>query len=145
MRIRSMGAAIAAVMLAAQPVAAAELVEAAATMPAQRGAFAGAQLRVPLGRTAEKPQAGLAFAGLERSRTTGAQRMSQGLALGVDTAGKLQLAAGGRQIDREAQRKMGVSTLGWVAIGVGAAVVVGVVGYGLWLNHALNDDDRCCE
>jgi hypothetical protein len=139
MKIYLMGAAIAAQALAVGPAAAAELVEAAATMPPQRGAFAGAQLRVPLGRTADKARAGLAIAGLERSRMTGAQRMSQGLALGVDTAGKLQLAAGGRTLDREEQRKMGVSTLGWVAIGVGAAVVVGVVGYGLWLNHELSE------
>ncbi len=44
-----------------------------------------------------------------------------------------------------AGRKPGLSTLGWVAIGIGAAVVASVVGYGLWLNHELNDDDRCCE
>jgi hypothetical protein len=61
------------------------------------------------------------------------------VALGFDTGGEVRLAIGGRTVDTgEMKRKAGVSTLGWVAIGVAATAVVGVVGYGLWLNHELS-------
>jgi hypothetical protein len=36
---------------------------------------------------------------------------------------------------------MGVSTLGWIAIGAGVAAV----GTAIWFYAAITDDDRCCE
>jgi hypothetical protein len=123
-----------------QPAAAAELAPAWDPAPAQRGAFAGARLRVPLGAGAQTPRAGLALAGVERSRTTGQSRMGAGVEAGFAPGRGLGLAIGGRPAGQlAARRKAGVSTLGWVAIGIGATAVVAVVGYGLWLNHELSE------
>jgi hypothetical protein len=122
-----------------QPAEAAELVAAWDSSPAQRGAFAGARLRVPLGASEEKLRAGLAFAGVERSRTTGQSRMAAGVEAGIVAGEGLGVAIGGRPAgELAARRKAGVSTLGWVAIGVGATAVVAVLGYGLWLDHELS-------
>lgn len=136
--------------LAPAPAFAAELVEERGAGLERRGGFAGARLRVPLGSTTEKARVGLALTGVQRGET-GELRFTKGLELGFARGEGLSLASGGRTLrlapggETGAGRKAGVSTLGWVAIGIGAAVVVSVVGYGLWLNHELNDDDRCCE
>jgi hypothetical protein len=119
-----------------QPAEAAELAAAWDSSPAQRGAFAGARLRVPLGTSAEMPRAGLAFAGMERSRITGQSCMAAGVEAGIAASEGLGVAIGGRPAGQlAARRKAGFSALGWVAIGVGATAVAAVLGYGLWLNH----------
>jgi hypothetical protein len=111
---------------AAQPAAAADLAGAQAESP-QRGGFAGARLLVPFGGSGERVRAGLALVPMSRVRETGAVRMTPGLELSVSTAGRLEFAAAGRELHFNEQRKAGVSTLGWVAIGVGALLVVTAV------------------
>lgn len=100
--------------------------------PAAFGAFAGARLRLPLGG-GDSPKAGLALTNV-RFDNSGVRRFSKGVELGFSGAGKLQLSIAGQRLDRlgmqpagrtpEGQR-LGVSTVGWVAIGVGVAAVVG--------------------
>ena len=130
----------AAQLLAAQPAAAAELIGNPGATAPQRGAFAGARLRLPIGGTREKAHAGLTLTGIERSRSTGENRFSEGFEAGFARGGEFRLAMGGRPLEApQGQRKAGVSTLGWVAIGVGTAVVVGALGFGLWLDERLED------
>ena len=122
----------AAVIFAASPVVAADIEAGRTAGPAVFGAFAGARLRVPLGGS-ERPKAGLAFTHL-RLDASGATRFSKGVELGFVGDKQLQLSIAGQRLDRlgvqpggrgpEGQ-KLGVSTVGWVAIGVGVAVVVG--------------------
>jgi hypothetical protein len=138
-------------VLAAQPALAAELIDDRAES-ARRGAFAGARIRVPLGETKEKAHAGLALTTTLHSTRTAQTRFAPGVELGVagdetlrlSLAGKpvSQLVPGGQGPDGD---KKGVSTLGWVGIGVGALVVVGLGGL-LWLNERLDcDEDEECS
>lgn len=136
------------VAMAAQPAMAAELVRETATGPSLVGSFAGARLRVPLGAAEEKPQAGLAFTATHRGGETGTLRFSKGMELGFSGDEKLRLSVGGRPVSQLAQdgrapdgQKLGVSTVGWIAIGVGV-VALGTV---VWFYAAITDDDRCCE
>ncbi len=123
------------------------------------GAFAGVRMRLPLdGQSSDRQmRAELALAPAVHSRSgegQGRTRFGDGLSFGIrrDQVPELRLA--GTRIDRlglapngsapDGQRA-GVSTLGWVAIGLGAtAVVVIGVGY-LWLDDALDCDpeDEC--
>lgn len=120
------------IALSAQPAFAAELSRDGGTTPNQVGAFAGARLRVPLGGGREKAQAGLAMTSTLRGGAGGELRFAKGAELGFsgrDSGIRLtlagapvaQLAQGGRGPEG---RKQGVSTLGWVAIGVGAVALV---------------------
>ena len=102
----------------------------------QMGAFAGARLRVPLGGS-EKPQAGLALTSTLRNGPTGELRFAKGAEFGFSgDAPALELTLAGTPASRLAEgrsapdgSKLGVSTLGWVAIGVGVlAVAVFTVG-----------------
>ena len=105
----------------------------------QRGAFAGARLRVPLGGKSEKARAGLALAAVERARSTGQSRIAPGLEYGFAQGRGVELAVAGRPLEElRGARKAGVSDLGWVAIGVGAVVVVGVIAAGAWFHHNIN-------
>lgn len=121
-----------AVIWSTSPAVAADLEHGRTAGPAAFGAFAGARLRVPLGG-AEKPQAGLALTNV-RLDGSGARRFSKGVELGFAGDRQLQLSLAGRRLDKLAMQpgrrapegqKLGVSTVGWVAIGVGVAVVVG--------------------
>ncbi len=120
------------IALTAQPAAAAELSREGPNMPSQASAFAGARLRIPLGGRNEKPQAGLALTSTMRSGATGELRFAKGAELGFSGAdSKIRLSLAGTPVSRLAQggrgpegRKQGVSTLGWVAIGVGAVAVI---------------------
>jgi len=118
---------------APQPAAAADLVERDST---QMGAFAGARLRVPLGGAREERhiRAGLTLAPTIRAQyADGASRLrfGEGLELGVTGRQPLRLSLAGTPINRLGQggrgpdgQRLGVSTIGWIAIGVGAAVVI---------------------
>ncbi|MFL6846609.1 MAG: hypothetical protein ACJ8ER_17220 [Allosphingosinicella sp.] len=114
---------------ASQPAAGADLVQDGMRSPAQVSAFAGARLRVPLGGR-EKPQAGLALTSTMRSGPTGELRFAKGAELGFSGDDTLRLSFAGRPVSTLVRgqsgpegRKLGVSTIGWVAIGVGVALV----------------------
>jgi hypothetical protein len=101
------------------------------------GTFARARLRVPLGGDKEKARAGLALTSTIRSASTGELRMSRGLELGVSSDRKLGVALQGKPVSRLAPGRegpqgprMGMSTVGWVAIGVGVTLVAAFLAYG---------------
>ena len=133
------------VLPTAQPAMAAELHQDRAGMPNQVSAFAGARLRVPLGGGREKPQAGLALTSALRGGATGELRFAKGAELGFSGDEKLRLSLAGRPVSQlrpgrgaPAGGKAGVSTLGYVAIGVGAVVVV-TLAAGVWFVHEMNE------
>jgi hypothetical protein len=121
-----------AVLATASPAFSADINDSVGAGPAAFGAFAGARLRVPMGGR-EAPKAGLAVTHV-RLDGSGARRFSKGVELGFAGGDRLQLSIAGQRVDRLAMqpmgkstdgRKLGVSTLGWVAIGAGVAVIVG--------------------
>ncbi|HEX8534676.1 MAG TPA: hypothetical protein VF662_10950 [Allosphingosinicella sp.] len=121
-----------AVLSPAAPAFGADIEDGRTAGPAHFGAFAGARLRMPLGGS-EKPKAGLAFTNV-RLDGSGARRFSKGIEVGFAGSEKLQVSIAGRQLDRLGMqplgrgpegRKAGVSTIGWVAIGAGVAIIVG--------------------
>lgn len=101
----------------------------------ETGTFGGVRLRIPFGGAAREPvRAGLAFAPTTR---TGYQdghvrtRIGEGLEFGMVGREPLQFSLAGTPVNRLVQgrtgpdgRKLGVSTIGWIAIGVGAAAVI---------------------
>ncbi len=113
------------------------------------GAFLGARLKLPLGHQAEaKPRAELAFAPTQSRISSGGlvrTRIGEGLAFGITPKAKPTLTLAGMRADTalgltrrsrsNAEQKLGVSTGGWVAIGVGAAVVIAGVAYLAWAEH----------
>jgi hypothetical protein len=114
------------ILAAAQPALAAELHQDRAGTPNQVAAFAGARLRVPLGGGREKPRAGLALTSTMRGGATGELRFARGAELGFSNDEPIRLTLAGTPVSRLGQgragpdgRKLGVSTVGWVAIGVG--------------------------
>jgi hypothetical protein len=136
MKFVAMGALAAAqIACAAQPAAAAELNQERTETAVQVSAFAGARLRVPLGGGREKPQAGLALTSTLRSGPTGQLRFAKGAELGFSgRSSKLGLTLAGRPLSKLAPGrsgpdgpKQGFSTLGWVAIGASAVIIVGGV------------------
>ena len=116
------------------------------------GAFIGARLKVPLGgSTRSIPRAGLSIAPTQsRISRDGyvASRIGEGVEL--DFSGtKPTIALAGIRADRALgltttppaktdQHKTGISTGGWIAIGVGTVVVGGLIGFALWVD-AIND------
>ena len=121
--------------LAAQPALAADLTVDRSAMAQRQGAFAGARVRVALGGgKANKVRAGLAIAPLVQGRSNSGEmrtRFGEGLDLGI--AGrdrKPSLSIAGTPVSQIASgkagptgAKAGVSTIGWVAIGVGVVLV----------------------
>jgi hypothetical protein len=101
----------------------------------ETGTFAGLRVRMPFGGAAREPlRAGLAFAPTQR---TGYQdghirtHIGEGLEFGVVGREPLQFSLAGTPVNRLAEgrtgpdgRKAGVSTLGWIAIGVAATAVI---------------------
>ena len=151
MKRLTMAALVAAQLMAtAQPALAAELSD---SRTQQMGAFGGVRLRVPLdGRVGERQvRAGLALAPTLHSRDLRGNsqiRMGEGLELGFNGNDRVRLSLAGTPVSRIAQGpagpqgpRAGVSTIGWVAIGVGVAAVAAAT----WFVIAINDDDRCCE
>lgn len=131
-----MGAFIAAqIGLVAQPAFAAELADERGAVAHRQGAFAGARLRIPLdGPRARKAQAGLTLAPMLQGRGADGSirtRFGEGVELRLSGATKPQLALGGRSLAQLKEgrtgpdgRKHGISTIAWVAIGVGVAAVI---------------------
>jgi opacity protein-like surface antigen len=132
----------------AAPAAAADLVTEARSEGGRTGSFAGARLRISLdGVSRDRVRAGVTLAPTRHELQGGAVRMrvGEGLEFGVTDRRGPQLSLAGRPVRELAQagrgpdgQRQNVSTLGWVAIGVGV-VVVGVVAYGLWLTHELSE------
>jgi len=137
------------VVATAQPALAAELHPDRPGMPNQVSAFAGARLRVPLGGGKEKPRAGLALTSTLRSGATGELRFARGAELGLAGGeSSVRLTLGGMPVSRLVQgrsgpdgRKLGVSTLGWVAIGVGALAVTYLALFELCKDGEICGDD----
>ncbi|HEX6374581.1 MAG TPA: hypothetical protein VFZ91_02565 [Allosphingosinicella sp.] len=135
----------------APPVFAAELPDQAGSAGQRQGAFAGARIRVPLGSAKEtKVRAGLTVAPLRQGfGPDGSLRIGfgPGLELGMGEGGDPALSLAGQRMDRlmlgrsakaPGGTRAGVSTLGWVAIGVGAVALVLVA-----LVAACSADDDC--
>jgi hypothetical protein len=118
---------------AAQPVMAAEL---AVVQDQRPGAFGGLRLRLPLDgpRRQQRLRAGLTVAPTMHFQSgDGASRLriAEGLEFGFTGREPARLSLGGVPVNRLAQgpagpdgQRMGVSTIGWIAIGVGAAIVI---------------------
>ena len=137
-----------------QPAAAAELTEA----HEQRvGAFGGVRVRVPLGADPDHRgiRAGLAVAPAVQTQNLRGEartRLAEGVELGFGADRSPSLSIAGTPVSRLAQgpqgpvgRQLGVSTAGWVAIGVGTVVAVLGIGY-LVLSEAIDcDEDEECN
>jgi hypothetical protein len=122
------------------------------------GVFAGAQVKLTLGGARpEAPRASLGIAPtLQSQRIDGASRsrIGEGLQLSLAPNRPVELNLAGTRLDRLGVRrggetpdgpKSGVSTLGWVGIGVGV-VVVAAGGFAFWLHEAMEcgpSDDEC--
>ena len=134
---------IASQVLAGGQAAAASLESDTRVSAQQKGAFAGARLRVPLGgNESGKARASLALAPTVHSlRSDGSlrTRFGEGMELGLTDRKNPQLSLAGRPVSQlvagpqgpEGQ-KLGISTLGWLAIG---SVVVIVGGLALLADH----------
>lgn len=120
---------------AAQPALAAGFGEEPGAVSNRQGAFAGARVRIPLdGSKTRKAQAGLTIAPMLQGRGADGSirtRFGEGMELRLSGEARPQFAFAGRSLAqlREGRtgpdgRKMGVSTLGWIAIGVGVAAVI---------------------
>jgi hypothetical protein len=152
MKLMIAAAVIASQLATAAP--AAELGGDAQASAQRRGAFAGARFRLPLGgRDAGKARLALALTPAVQSQgRDGAlvTRYGQGLELGLAGRDRARLSFAGTPVSRLAGggegpggRRLGVSTAGWVAIGVGilaasAAAVYVLCGTGTICN---TDDD----
>lgn len=124
-------ASLVATQLSSSPAVAATIEDYAPAAQTRGGAFAGARLRVTLGgRDAGEARAGLTLAPLSESRAENgapALRFADGVELGVRSGEPLSLSIAGAPASRLVEspagptgRRLGVSTIGWIAIGVGA-------------------------
>ena len=116
------------------------------------GVFAGFRLRTPLDGPARRRQvhAGLTLAPTLHSLRPDGEirtRFGEGLELGIGSRGPVTLSLAGTRIDRlglrpdgaaPEGRRAGISGLGWIAISVGAVVIV-VAG----LAFACSEDSDC--
>ena len=123
------------------PAQAADLAAEPQRQEARMGAFVGARLRIALGAgQPARVRAGLAVApALHRMEQGSARlRIGEGLEYGFAERRSPEVSLAGYRIsDMERSpdgRRHNISTLGWVAIGVGVVVVVGVGVLG-WLVH----------
>jgi hypothetical protein len=148
---KSVGFVTAALLLAA-PVQARDWSD--QTTGRQTGAFVGAQLHVPLGgKTKAEPRASLGVAPtFTRVSTHGIHTsIGEGLALNLALKSKPQLTLAGVRADRalglaardgpDMEAKNGISTGGWIAIGVGTVLVAGAVGFALWVDSIEDNED----
>ena len=132
---------------AAQPAAAANFEDGASV---QSGTFAGARIRLTLGGNQQdrKFRAGLTLAPTLRSQTISGRtqmRLGEGLELGFTGERPLALSLAGRPIDRLLpgdDKKLGLSTGGKVAIGVGAALLIGAGAF--YVAIQCDEDEREC-
>jgi hypothetical protein len=101
----------------------------------ETGTFGGLRISIPFGGNArERVRAGLAFAPMTRAEhQDGRVRTSigEGLEFGFNGRGPAQFSLAGTPVNRLVQRgtdpdgqRQGISTLGWIAIGVGATAII---------------------
>ena len=102
----------------------------------EAGAFGGVRLRIPFGGSAQREpvRAGLAFAPTVRTEYSDGRsrtRIGEGLEFGFAGRGPTQFSLAGTPVNRLVQgrtgpdgQRLGVSTVGWIAIGVGTLLVV---------------------
>jgi hypothetical protein len=101
----------------------------------ETGVFSGVRLRVPFGGAGREPvRAGLAFAPTTRTDHQDGRvrtRVGEGLEFGMVGREPMQFSLAGTPVNRLVQgrtgpdgRRLGVSTVGWIAIGVGASLVI---------------------
>jgi len=127
-------ASLIATQLVATPAVAAELHSDRSSGMTETGTFTGARIRLPVGGDArrERLRAGLVMAPTLRSEQAGgriATRVGEGLELGFGGNRRgLALSVAGRPLTGQSRdlpgTRAGVSTLGWVAIGVGAVALI---------------------
>src|SRR5687768_15520629 len=111
------------------------------------GIFSGVQIRLPLGGSrAEAPRASLGIAPIARSQGLdgpGRTRIGEGLQVSLQPNRPAELSLAGTRLDRLGMapgertphgERAGVSTLGWIGIGVGALVVV-AGGFAIWFSE----------
>ena len=139
---------VAAQSIVAAPPAAAAAFEEMATV--QTGTFAGARMRISLGgrQHDRKLRAGLTIAPMVRSQTISGEartRVGEGLELGFAGERSLAFSLGGRPVGRllsggrksEDDKRLGISTGGYVAIGAGVIVLAaGAVVLGVVISHS---------
>jgi len=101
----------------------------------ETGVFSGVRLRVPFGGPAREPvRAGLAFAPTIRTDFQDGRvrsRVGEGLEFGIAGRQPMQLSLAGTPVSRLAQGRAGpdgpragISTIGWIAIGVGVSLAI---------------------
>ena len=101
----------------------------------ETGTFGGVRVRIPFGGHArEHVRAGFAFAPTSRTDFQDGRTRTQigeGLEFGFNGRGPVQFSLAGTPVNRLAQgrsgpdgQRLGVSTLGWIAIGVGVSAVI---------------------
>ena len=118
------------------------------------GAFVGAKLQVPLGQAkGARPHAALTVAPTQSRISADGMvrtRIGEGVALNLTPDSKPTLTLAGVRADAllvqrgdqaSGDDKLGVSTAGWIAIGVGTVLVVGGVALAL-LVDAVNDNSE---
>lgn len=118
------------------------------------GTFTGVRLRVPFGGPAdERVRAGFTFAPTTRAEYQDGRirsRIGEGLEFGFNGRGPAQFSLAGTPVSQLAQGRTGpdgvrrgISTLGWIAIGVGATVVIVVAAAAICINDSdcIPDDD----
>jgi hypothetical protein len=146
------GLVTAVLLSAAHPAVAADFADA---RDVRTGAFAGVRLRLPLGgdRARTGVQAGLAVAPAILSTTMdGRSRrgIAEGVELGLRDREPVALRLAGTRIDRlgvapanqaPGGRRAGVSTLGWIGIGVGTVVLAVAIGTAI-LAHEISENDE---
>lgn len=150
MKLIIISALVASQILAASPAGAASIQDHQELSQRSMGAFAGARLRMPLGRNPQRPHLGFAIASTRRDGPTGAMRFSPGMEMGFTGDGKARFFVGGESWtlapqsgERSKGPKAGVSTLGWVAIGVAATALVGAGLFYAALTDCDDHDDEC--
>jgi hypothetical protein len=127
-------------MTSAQPALAADLTD---TQAQRMGAFAGFRVRVPLDGAADTraARAGITLAPTLQSQSRSGEvrtRFGEGLELGTTGDHPVRLTFVGTPVSRLAQgpagpdgQRAGVSTIAWVAIGVGVVAISLFALYGL--------------
>jgi hypothetical protein len=139
---------VSAQLIAAQPALAAGFEGAEQT---RIGVFTGVQLKLRLGGSrAEAPRASLGIAPVARSQGidgTSRTRIGEGLQLSLQPNRPVELNLAGTRLDRLGLGpdgkapdgpRAGISTIGWIAIGVGVTAVVVVSAFSYCMS-----DTRC--